>query len=171
MSRVRASAVSALLVASAAPCASFVIPASSSLAGMGVARRLHSSGRALPRIMSIGNRQEERIKQDQSERPFSGVPHQLSALVAAVAAGTTALPRLTQLDHAPGYSSLAFLLKMCNQHKECSPRLSFHQFAFVHLQSCLCCRWNCRRSCQDRGSILCHGSGLCVPVALARLCL
>jgi len=92
MSRVRASAVSALLVASAAPCASFVIPASSSLAGMGVARRLHSSGRAFPRMMSIGNRQEERIKQDQSERPFSGVPHQLSALVAAVAAGTTALP-------------------------------------------------------------------------------
>jgi len=67
------------------------------MAGVVGARSLHSAlGVQRPQVgalmMAVNNGNKRDVAPKNGARPFSGVPHQLSALVAAVAAGTTALP-------------------------------------------------------------------------------
>ena len=84
---IRLSAVSALIVASASPCVSFVIPAAPI---SGAARGMYTNPRPAGLVMMASNNRGPPFKN--GARPFSGVPQQLGALAAAVVAGTTGLP-------------------------------------------------------------------------------
>ena len=86
-------AVSALIVASAYPCAAFVaIPAASPAMGHMLTRGFHASrGAARPVMMASHN--DKRASPRDGSRPFSsGLPQQIGAIGAAVIASATSMP-------------------------------------------------------------------------------
>jgi hypothetical protein len=85
-------AVSAVLVASAYPCAAFVIPAASPLMARGsVASSLHAARSSAAPVM-MAPRGQERAARAGARSFSSGPPQQLGALGAAIVASATSIP-------------------------------------------------------------------------------
>ena len=89
----RSGAVSALLVASAYPCAAFVaIPAASPGMGHMLTRGFHASRGAARPVMMATHNDKRASPRDGSRRLSSGLPQQIGALGAAVIASATSMP-------------------------------------------------------------------------------